>query len=42
MKNKRLLTHGWFKVVTQSRIIVLQENLTSSTAFGAINLLKKN
>jgi hypothetical protein len=40
MKNKRLTTHSWSKVVTKSRIIVPKESLTSSTGFRALNLLK--
>jgi len=41
MNNKRLKTHSCYAVVTQSRIIVPKENLTSSNAFGALYLLKK-
>jgi len=35
------MTHSWFKVVTQSRILVPKENLTSSAGFGALSIPKK-
>ena len=34
-------TKDWFKVVTQSKILIPEENLSSSAGFGALSLLKK-
>ena len=34
-------TKDWFKVVTQSKILIPEENLSLSAGFGALSLLKK-